>query len=70
MARPVDWLSWVNEPQSEKELAALRESLRRGRPFGGPSWQAETAARLKLQGTFRPLGRPKKAGDPQPGRKE
>ena len=70
LARPADWLSWVNEPQSEKELAALRESLRRGRPFGGPSWQAETAARLKLQGTFRPPGRPKKAKDPQPGRKE
>ena len=60
VARRADWLEWVNRPQSQKELTALRESLRRGRPFGEPAWQAETAARLGLQGTFRPPGRPKK----------
>jgi putative transposase len=58
--RPADWLHWVNEAQTAKELAALRESMRPGRPFGGPAWQAETPARLQLQGTFRPRGRPKK----------
>ena len=63
--RPADWLTWVNEPQTAKELDALRESARRGRPFGDPAWQAETAARLRLQGTFRPPGRPKKKTEPE-----
>jgi putative transposase len=58
--RPADWLGWVNEPQTETELAALRESVRRGRPFGGPDWQARTAEALRLQFTFRRRGRPKK----------
>jgi putative transposase len=57
--RPADWLGWVNEPQTETELAALRESVRRGRPFGGPDWQARTAEALRLQFTFRRRGRPK-----------
>lgn len=57
--RPAEWVATVNEPQSEAELSALRESLRRGRPFGGPAWQADAAARLGLQATFRPPGRPR-----------
>jgi putative transposase len=61
--RPKNWLERVNEPQTEKELAALHESARRGRPFGDPVWQAKTAARLKLESTFRPPGRPKKKGE-------
>jgi len=67
--RREDWLTWVNEPQTAKELAALRESARRGRPFGGPAWQAETAARLRLQSTFRPPGRSKKKAEPDEGKK-
>jgi putative transposase len=58
--RPRDWLSWVNKPQTQKELAAVRESIQRGRPFGEPTWQAVTAAQLSLESTFRPRGRPKK----------
>ena len=58
--RPRDWLRRVNDPQTEKELAALRESIKRGRPFGEPVWQARTAAQLNLESTFRPRGRPKK----------
>ncbi len=64
VARPGDWLKWVNEPQSETELAAVREATRRGRPFGDPTWQAATAARLNLQSTFRKPGRPKKVVTP------
>ena len=67
--RRADWLAWVNEPQTATELAALRESARRGRPFGGPAWQAETAASLRLQSTFRPPGRPKKKQEPEEGKK-
>jgi hypothetical protein len=32
-----DWLQWVNEPQTEKELEALRLSVDRGKPFGQDS---------------------------------
>ena len=56
---PRDWLSWVNAPQTDAEVAALRESVRRGRPFGRDDWVRRTAARLGLGHTMRPPGRPK-----------
>ena len=58
--RPRDWLKRVNEPQTEKELTAVRESIQRGRPLGEPDWQARIAAQLNLESTFRSRGRPKK----------
>jgi hypothetical protein len=42
----------------------LRESLRRGRPFGNAAWQSRTAARLGLESTSCDRGRPKKARKP------
>jgi putative transposase len=60
VARGRDWLRWVNEPQTEGELEALRESIRRGRPFGSASWQRRTAKRLGLEPSLRPRGRPRK----------
>ena len=65
--RPRDWVRRVNDPQSERELAAVRESIRRGRPFGKPIWQAATAAQLGLEATFRPRGRPKKENSAKTG---
>jgi hypothetical protein len=58
VARGDDWLRWVNEPQTEAELLAMRQSISRGRPFGSKSWQAETASKLGLESTLRPRGRP------------
>lgn len=58
VARGDDWLRWVNEPQTEAELNALRQSISRGRPFGAKAWQAATAAELGLESTLRPRGRP------------
>ena len=58
--RGSDWLRWVNEPQTEAELKALRESIVRGRPFGSESWQAQAAKRLGLESSLRPRGRPRK----------
>jgi putative transposase len=54
------WCDYVNEPQSEAELEAIRRSLRRGRPYGGDRWQAKVAKQLGLEHTFRPRGRPRK----------
>jgi len=55
---PRDWLAWVNAPQTDKEVEALRTSLRRGRPYGGEAWVLRTARRLGLEQTLRPPGRP------------
>ena len=60
--RPADWLTYVNQSPPAAELAALRESEERGCPFGAADWQRETAARLGLESTLRPRGRPRKAG--------
>jgi putative transposase len=64
-AWPVDvprkWTEIVNEPQDENELAALRLSRDRGRPFGSPAWTAASAKRLGITSSMRPAGRPKKS---------
>ncbi len=59
--RPDDWLEWVNAPQSDDELAALRVCAQRGQPFGDGVWTAATADRLGLGSTFRQPGRPRQA---------
>lgn len=58
--RRPDWLEWVNEPESETELQALRTSVIRGRPYGDPAWVKRIAGRLGLEKTLRPRGRPRK----------
>ena len=63
--RPAAWLQWVNEPQTEAEVEALRECLRRGRPYGHLAWMTATAERLGLESSLRPRGRPRKP-KPQP----
>lgn len=57
--RSTDWLDWVNQPQSEAELAALRQCVEHGTPYGSESWQQVTAERLGLESTLRPRGRPR-----------
>jgi putative transposase len=58
-----DWTSWVNLPQTDRELLAIQESVVRGRPFGNERWVDRTTARLGLDSAFRPRGRPKKHSD-------
>ncbi|NUQ63226.1 MAG: transposase [Pirellulales bacterium] len=59
--RGEDWLAWVNQPQTEAELAALRTCRDRGAPYGSEHWQKLIARRLGLESTLRPRGRPRKA---------
>ncbi len=54
---PSRWNAWVNRAETAAELDALRESVKRGRPYGEPKWQKRTAARLGLESTLRPRGR-------------
>lgn len=63
VARPRNWLAQVNRVETADELEALRRSVRRGQPFGSPTWQTRTAKRLSLESTLRPPGRPRKEVD-------
>lgn len=53
-----NWVEHGNEPQTEVELLALHNSVRRGIPFHGVNRQRTTADRLGIQLTPRPRGRP------------
>lgn len=56
--RPEPWDAFVNEPQTETELAAIRESVVRGSPFGRASWRESAARALGLESSLRRPGRP------------
>ncbi len=60
VSRPREWVAHVNAPQTEAEVAAIRQAVRRGSPFGTTNWQNKIADKLGLQSTLRPRGRPKK----------
>ena len=60
MPIPRDWLGRVNQPQDEKELAALRRARDRGRPYGQDAWAIAVAKRLGIESSLRPIGRPPK----------
>ena len=60
---PANWTRRVNQPESEKELEAVRHSIRRSSPFGGEKWTAKVAAQLGLESTLRPRGRPRKTAE-------
>jgi putative transposase len=60
VSRPRNWVALVDQPQTERELEAVRLSIQRGRPFGDESWLQRTAEQLRLESTLRPRGRPKK----------
>ena len=57
---PVDWTDRVNAPLNAKELARLRVTVERSRPFGEEEWVKRTASELSLGRTVRPEGRPPK----------
>jgi putative transposase len=54
------WAKRVNQPTSDAELAAMRKCVARGTPFGADVWARRTAAKLGLESTIRPRGRPRK----------
>jgi putative transposase len=60
IARPRDWLTRVNRPETQAELEALHRAVQRGQPFGSEAWRELIVRRLGLESTIRPPGRPKK----------
>ena len=59
--RPLNWLDFVNQAMTAKELERLRSSAQRGQPYGNESWQAWIAKRLGLEPTLHARGRPQKS---------
>jgi putative transposase len=58
--RPRNWAAVVNRPLAEAERQRIVDSLERGRPLGSDAWSRRMAARLGLQYTLNPRGRPRK----------
>jgi putative transposase len=59
---PENGATWMNRPQSSKELEALRRCVARGAPFGRvrhPAWQLKLAA---AGGVLAPQGEPSRQG--------
>ncbi len=53
------WCEFVNEPQTEPEVKAIRLSVNKGKPYGSDPWIPKMAKRLGLESTLR-RGRPNK----------
>ena len=66
VAPGVHWVAHVNEPHTEAELQAMRNSVVRGTPLGQKGWCHRVARALGLESTLRGRGRPaeKKGSDP------
>lgn len=60
LPRPANWSEWVNQAEAPGQLAALRHSVNRGTPWGGSDWARRTAARLGIESSLHPRGRPPK----------
>ena len=60
IARSTGWARQINEPLSDKELAAVRWSVKRGSPFVEENWVESIARHQGLESTLRPRGRPHK----------
>lgn len=53
------WRAKLRSEQKQDELTAVRDSLRTGCPMGSPAWVEGVAARLGIDLTPRPRGRPR-----------
>jgi putative transposase len=62
VGRGTNGVQGVNEPQTEEELARLRQSVEPGTPYGSAAWTQATAAALGLEFTLRAGGRPPGSG--------
>jgi putative transposase len=54
------WAEGVNAVTGDIDLEAIRESVRRDRPFGTSGWTIETATAPNLEYSLRPRGRPRR----------
>ncbi len=59
---PVNYLTYLNEPQTNEELETIRKSINRNIPFGSDFWVGKMVDTYKLEQTTRRVGRPKNGG--------
>jgi hypothetical protein len=59
LPRPRNWADRVAEAIPDAERARIKDSFKRGRPFGDDRWTRDTARRLDLEFTLNRRGRPK-----------
>ncbi len=57
---PEDYSRWINLPQTEQELESIRNSVNKGKPYGGEGWVEKMVTRHSLQSSLKGSGRPKK----------
>ena len=56
-----DYEIWLNkQDEDDEQLTNIRESLRKGRPYGNESWVMRMVDRFDLGSTVRNHGRPRK----------
>ena len=65
---PDDWNNWLNLPQAATETDAIREHIRRSRPYGSPDWVNDTATRLEMGWTLAPHGGSRNKGQSKQNR--
>ena len=59
VSRPNDYLSWLNQAQTEDEEEAIRRSIVKGIPYGSGGWVDNVVKSFGLEQTLRRVGRPK-----------
>ncbi|MFZ1987609.1 MAG: transposase [Minisyncoccia bacterium] len=60
--RPQDYLSFLNQPQTQSEEEAIERSLEKNIPYGGDQWVSGIVKKYGLEQTLRSVGRPRKNG--------
>ncbi|MDH3374183.1 MAG: transposase [Gammaproteobacteria bacterium] len=60
VTKPPGWNRFVDRPQTNEELEALRRCSFKCAPFGSDHWVRDTAVRLGLKSSLRGPGRPKR----------
>jgi putative transposase len=59
VARPAEWLRWVNETETDEQVTAIRRSVVKGQPYGTEAWVTRMVGQWNLEATMREPGRPK-----------
>ncbi len=57
---PDDYVSWINTPDKDDDIASIRTSVNKGVPYGRKRWVDEMVTTHKLESTLRNPGRPRK----------
>ena len=62
VSRPDNYLSWLNQPQTEEEEMAIEKAVLKSNPFGSLEWTEDVVKKFNLGQTLRGVGRPKNGG--------